>query len=644
VIISGSSRDSGGPAAACRTGWLVLLLSLLLACPAQAALNLAYLVPGSGVKVHKQFRTASDPIKVCALTFDDGPDETYTMQVMQTLDHLKVRATFFVVGERVEEFPEQIKLLDQSGHEIGNHSYTHPDMAQLSTASQRSQMTRTTEILHGLGIEPKWFRPPYGSASRTTINLAEDLGMDVVRWSVDPRDWAQPGVSTISKRILRETCPGAVVLMHSTNAQTVAALPDVIAGLRGRGYTFVTLSQWKAVVTGKIKTLAELRPFVPEFTEITTIDGLADPFYSPYGAEPVPVVFEELEHLSPQDSAHDIWNNPAANENAPVVLQNPGGPRSLTVYSNFQSLSDLNEVHRTGGTSDLYAFRSVLPAEPVVTEVAPAALMPPVVQELTPELIAVPAEPVELAAMPELEFQLTAGEHPLPWAQPELLRTESLNRVSSVEGMTVTKLYLRVSRNVTDSAYWAALDAYTREARIDGLVFPTATFFGSPPSGLSSPWTFAGPQVLSGIPVVSMDGHPSHDLLALSSAGVPSVLLDAPSTAAALSERNSTDVIMLRQLTAGLPSVPRPQTASSWALPPGVLMCCFGDAQRTVIILANNSDGSLDLELLSPVSFLSFASWSGPDAIRLEPVTGNTLYTGAGSLLVLYHDQTVALR
>jgi peptidoglycan/xylan/chitin deacetylase (PgdA/CDA1 family) len=234
--------------AVCRGVLAALLTGMLLLILSASALDTNYLLPGGDVKVSRAILKGSD--KFCALTFDDGPDAQYTLEVAEVLREYGVSATFFVVGYKVERYPDQVVALAASGHEIANHSYNHPDFTKLSATEQKRQLTRTTAALENLGITPRWFRPPNGSFNKAAVKTCKGCGLSPVLWSVDPRDWSKPGAAKITSRVLNDTGNGAVILLHSTNSQTVDALPGIIEGLQKRGYRFLTMTQWAAAAAG----------------------------------------------------------------------------------------------------------------------------------------------------------------------------------------------------------------------------------------------------------------------------------------------------------------------------------------------------------------------------------------------------------
>jgi peptidoglycan/xylan/chitin deacetylase (PgdA/CDA1 family) len=187
------------------------------------------------------------PTKKIALTFDDGPDPTFTQQVLGVLDTFGVKATFFVVGEMVQSYPDIVLSVFNAGHLVENHSFDHSDLTTLSDAAIRSQFQQTSDAIFSLtGTQPTYFRPPYGSYDARVESIATSMGLDMALWTVDTNDWQQGGVSGIVDSALGGATDGGVILMHDgggNRSQTVDALDDIIIGLQSQGYELVTLNQ-----------------------------------------------------------------------------------------------------------------------------------------------------------------------------------------------------------------------------------------------------------------------------------------------------------------------------------------------------------------------------------------------------------------
>jgi len=182
-----------------------------------------------------------------ALTFDDGPNPYYTPLILRILQKYNVKATFFCIGRQVAAYPALVKQEYNAGHVIGNHSWSHPDMALLSPASIRLQLVSTSNAIQEVtGVQPIYFRPPYGIMSVPVLTQAYHFGLTTVIWNDEARDWQLPGMSVIVNRILWLARNGAIILLHDgggNRSQTVAALPYIIRGLRLRGFQLVTIAQ-----------------------------------------------------------------------------------------------------------------------------------------------------------------------------------------------------------------------------------------------------------------------------------------------------------------------------------------------------------------------------------------------------------------
>lgn len=177
--------------------------------------------------------------KVIYLTFDDGPSEPWTVQVLTVLAHYHAHATFFVVGQEARAHPDLIKAIVAGGHVLGNHTYDHPWLGHMNRDQVSGELERTQKVLGPLAAS--CMRPPFGSTNHFTRNEAAQLGMKLVMWDIDPRDWSRPGAAHIASFILAQAAPGATVLMHdggTKRAQTVAALQTVLSKLSQRGYRF----------------------------------------------------------------------------------------------------------------------------------------------------------------------------------------------------------------------------------------------------------------------------------------------------------------------------------------------------------------------------------------------------------------------
>ncbi|MFP5258093.1 MAG: glycosyltransferase, partial [Acidobacteriota bacterium] len=220
--------------------------------------------PKSGLISSEDFETYPSPYvierhgfapKAVALTFDDGPDPRFTPQILDVLKQADVKATFFVIGGNAEKHPDLLRRTFAEGHDIGNHTYTHPNIADVSTTQLNLEVSATSRLMESvLGRQTHLFRSPYGEDSEPEtqdqvrpLDVLGQQGYVFVGMRIDPGDWKQPGVDAIVDEVVRqaETGEGNVVLLHDSGGdrtQTIKALPRIIETLRQRGYHFVTVS------------------------------------------------------------------------------------------------------------------------------------------------------------------------------------------------------------------------------------------------------------------------------------------------------------------------------------------------------------------------------------------------------------------
>ena len=185
-----------------------------------------------------------DGPKVIALTIDDGPDPVYTPQVLALLARYRITATFSMIGESVAADRALAREVAAAGHQIVNHTWTHADLTRLTPGAVNSQMTRANDMIaSATGRRPAMFRAPYGAWSPAVLERCEQLKLAPLDWSVDPRDWARPGVRSIVSTIMRTTRSGSIILEHDgggDRSQTVAALTIALPRLLDAGYRFRT--------------------------------------------------------------------------------------------------------------------------------------------------------------------------------------------------------------------------------------------------------------------------------------------------------------------------------------------------------------------------------------------------------------------
>lgn len=181
-------------------------------------------------------------VRCLALTFDDGPGPS-TGTLLSTLKKSKVKATFFLMGKHVEERPALVKRMAAEGHEIGNHTWSHPSLPTLFDAEITQELQATQEVVEKVtGRTPALFRPPYGNTDDRVAGLAGDQGLAQMLWTGTTLDWKLRDQKKIRAAVLRLAKRDGVILMHDVVPQTVQVMPTLIKDLRKRGYHLVTVS------------------------------------------------------------------------------------------------------------------------------------------------------------------------------------------------------------------------------------------------------------------------------------------------------------------------------------------------------------------------------------------------------------------
>ena len=179
-----------------------------------------------------------------ALTFDDGPDPTYTPQVLAILRQYQIRATFCLVGREVRAYPDLVREIVADGHRLCDHTMTHDEhLPDKSDVRIRWEVLTTLDEIHKVvpGVEVPYYRAPGGNFTRRVNSLVAGWGLQPLGWSVDPRDWSRPGVTAIIKTVDRQLKPCGVILFHDAGgdrSETVAALKQIIPALIAQGYQF----------------------------------------------------------------------------------------------------------------------------------------------------------------------------------------------------------------------------------------------------------------------------------------------------------------------------------------------------------------------------------------------------------------------
>lgn len=190
-----------------------------------------------------------------ALTYDDGPSPGVTEIVLKELEKRSLTVTFFMIGQKVQMYPGLAKDVADAGHELANHSYTHPALSGLSEQRVNDELQKTQDIIHQTtGKLPAWFRPPYGAFRKDQGPIPRSKSLGVTMWSVDPRDWSKPGAGTIVQRVVSATTPGSIVLLHDLHSQTAEATGAILDQLMEKNFLFAPMSHFLGEPYGEFYT------------------------------------------------------------------------------------------------------------------------------------------------------------------------------------------------------------------------------------------------------------------------------------------------------------------------------------------------------------------------------------------------------
>ena len=196
--------------------------------------------------------SASDSPKYIALTFDDGPSGRFTRRLLDGLQERDAKATFFLCGYRIQDYPNETQRIFDEGHEIAVHGYSHNNMQTMSRRDIAQEIV-DTRALFPAGCKPVWLRPPGGCCSDGVRQVAEAKNLAILTWSLDPKDWNCDSAAEITRRVVSQAQDGDVVLLHDMSDSSVDAALAIIDQLQKRGFEFVTVSE-----------LARLRGVTPQ--------------------------------------------------------------------------------------------------------------------------------------------------------------------------------------------------------------------------------------------------------------------------------------------------------------------------------------------------------------------------------------------
>ena len=191
--------------------------------------------------------------KKVAFTFDDGPDDNFTPQFLDVLKEKEVKGTFFIIGKRVEAFPDIMKRIVDESHQVGNHTWSHPNLVKLPLDKVKEEVVKTEKLLETYVKESKenvkLFRSPYGSIDPERVELLGEMDYKIVAWNVDSLDWKGLSAAEVKTNVLENVTNGSIILQHSAGGPgedlsgSVKALPEIIDVLKKEGFEFVTLSE-----------------------------------------------------------------------------------------------------------------------------------------------------------------------------------------------------------------------------------------------------------------------------------------------------------------------------------------------------------------------------------------------------------------
>lgn len=224
----------------------IKLVKIIAALVASLLVMVSLTIPAFAAPSQAVYRV-NTTTKVVSFTFDDGSDGGHINEILAILAKNNIKATFFLTGAATQQHPNLIRNIVNQGHEIGNHSFNHPDFTKISTTQMKDQLNRTETIVKnttGKTTKPL-FRPPFGASSATVLNAVGEIGYTkTIMWTIDTVDWRGDSAATMTNKVVNNIVPGAIVLMHTgQDTFTPEALPSMISKLKSLGYKFVTVSQ-----------------------------------------------------------------------------------------------------------------------------------------------------------------------------------------------------------------------------------------------------------------------------------------------------------------------------------------------------------------------------------------------------------------
>ena len=224
--------------------WVIVMVCLCLAAVLFYVVNYPAAVGTAATTRQLPIYCVQRDQKLVSISFDAAWGNEDTQQLIDILEKYKVKATFFVVGEWVDKYPESVKALADAGHEVMNHSNTHAHYPQLSADQVVADLNACNDKIEAVtGVRPTLVRLPYGDYDDNSINAVRSIGMEPIQWDVDSLDWKDLSAADITQRVVSKVQPGSIVLFHNAALHTPEALPGILETLIQDGYTFVPISQ-----------------------------------------------------------------------------------------------------------------------------------------------------------------------------------------------------------------------------------------------------------------------------------------------------------------------------------------------------------------------------------------------------------------